>query len=94
MVVLGAALVSACATDDPAERAARCGVASGSVTLGCAVYEDGTLFNCRILEETPRGCGFGRSALAGARKAALSPETRAGATGGRVVFTVRLAPTP
>ena len=94
MVVLGAGVMSACAAADPVALAARCQGASGYVTLGCAVYEDGTVFNCRILEESPRSCGFGQAALLGARGAVLSPEFLAGARGGRVVFTTRFAPKP
>ena len=61
----------------------------GRVVLACVAGADQSLQDCRIVSETPQGYGFGRSALASAREARLSPDARAGA---KLQFTVRFTP--
>ena len=62
----------------------------GLVTLSCLTQPNGSLAECRIVSETPRGAGFGAAALESARAARLSPATvRGAARGARVDFTVR-----
>lgn len=36
---------------------------AGEATLDCTLKDDNTLNTCRLVEETPSGFGFGRSAL-------------------------------
>lgn len=59
------------------------------VVVNCAVQGDQTLGDCRIVEETPSGQGFGRSAIEGARKARVAGDQ---AIGQRVQFSVRYLP--
>lgn len=45
---------------------------SARVRLGCEVQPDGSLSDCRILDETPRHQGFGRASLQAARGARVA----------------------
>ena len=44
--------------------AARRARASGHVALSCSFRKDGTLRDCAVLEETPKGLGFAKAAMA------------------------------
>lgn len=66
------------------EQALRLGV-SGRVTLDCQANDDGTLSDCRLLSEFPKGYDFGVAALRMA-KVQLAPWS--GPTGGRVSVPV------
>jgi protein TonB len=45
--------------------------------------------DCRIISEDPAGAGFGQAALAGARRARVSPrEVDGAAVGARVTFNM------
>ena len=58
--------------------------------------KDGGLTDCRLIEETPTGFGFGEATLAAAKQFRLEPRTRSGAPveGGtvRLPLAWRLAP--
>jgi len=54
------------------------------------VNPNGSLSGCPVVSEDPAGAGFGAAALAGARRATLSPRTVDGAAvGARVNWTTR-----
>lgn len=48
---------------------------AGQVTLNCGVTPNGPLTDCRIVNETPAGAGFGEAALAAAQRSRLSSGT-------------------
>ena len=52
--------------------------APGSVVLGCLELLDGSVVDCRVLEETPGGSGFGRAALRLSHLFRFSPATADG----------------
>lgn len=60
------------AAEFPAE-AMRRGYQEGAVDLACTVAVSGRLSDCRVVEETPEGHGFGASALKAASRARLEP---------------------
>lgn len=73
--------------DFPA-RAVRAGASGGVVRLGCLLPADSRLQDCRVLSESPRGVGFGDSALRAARQSdVVLPESVA--VGQLVSFVVR-----
>lgn len=75
------------------ERAASRGIESGRVVLNCLVSPNGSMSDCNVVSEDPAGAGFGSAAVAGARRARLSPRTVDGAAqGARVTFTMRFVP--
>ena len=47
----------------------------GRATLSCEVSVEGTLQRCRVVDETPRGLGYGHAALALAPQFLLKPKT-------------------
>lgn len=51
----------------------------GRATLACRVRLDTTLSDCRLVDETPRGMGFGQAALAASRYFRFRPPTQNGA---------------
>jgi len=51
----------------------------GRATLACRVRLDTTLSDCRLVDETPPGMGFGEAALAAARYFRFRPPTQNGA---------------
>lgn len=51
----------------------------GRATLTCRVRLDTTLSDCRLVDETPPGLGFGEAALAAARYFRFRPPTQNGA---------------
>lgn len=51
----------------------------GRATLACRVRLDTTLSDCRLVDETPTGMGFGEAALAAARYFRFRPPTQNGA---------------
>lgn len=51
----------------------------GRATLVCRVRLDTTLSDCRVVDETPAGLGFGPAALAAARYFRFRPPTQNGA---------------
>lgn len=61
-------------------------VGGGEVVLNCGVQGDHTLGDCRVVNETPGGYGFGRSAIEAARRARVTPDSPIGV---RVQFAVR-----
>lgn len=70
-------------------RAQEQGIERGRVQLICGARPDGRLENCLIVSENPVGAGFGREALAAARRAVLSPATLERMADGRhVTFPV------
>ena len=72
------------------ERAQSRGIENGTVVLNCLVNQNGSVTDCNIVSEDPSGAGFGSAALAGARRARLSPRTVDGAAvNARVTFTTR-----
>jgi TonB family protein len=60
---------------------------SGKATIGCIVTVQGTLRDCKVLEETPEGAGFGGAALALSTQFLMRPAMEAGAP---VESTVRI----
>jgi protein TonB len=71
-------------------RAESRGVKSGTVVLNCLVNPNGSMSDCNVISEDPTGAGFAQEAMAGARRARLSPRTVDGAAvGARVNFTTR-----
>ena len=48
---------------------------AGQVTVNCGVTPNGPLTECRIVNETPAGAGFGEAALAAAQRSRLSAGT-------------------
>lgn len=72
------------------ERAMSRGIESGDVVLRCLVNASGTLRDCEVVSESPAGAGFGQAAVAGARRARLTPRTPNDMEEDpRVQFTVR-----
>ena len=65
----------------------------GTASLNCLVSAAGTLSNCSVASETPRGQGFGRAASSLTPFFRMSPGTVDGQAidGARVAFTVRFA---
>lgn len=55
------------------DRALDRGVVRGSVELSCTVDGSGRLSNCEVVQETPKGLGFGASALRETRRALAAP---------------------
>jgi TonB family protein len=51
---------------------------NGQVLLRCNVLRTRKLTNCRVVEERPRGYGFGRAALGASRVFLMNPPTRDG----------------
>ncbi len=51
----------------------------GRATLACRVRLDTTLSDCRLVDETPPGVGFGQAALAASRYFRFRPPTQNGA---------------
>ena len=65
---------------------------SGKVTLSCPVEGDGRIYLCEIVEETPRGLGFGAAARVMATSAEVGAARRNGVVvPSRVRFTTRFA---
>jgi protein TonB len=48
---------------------------SGGATLMCTVAASGSVGNCSVIDESPKGLGFGEAALASAKLFKLSPRT-------------------
>jgi len=48
---------------------------SGAATLLCDVAASGSVSNCTVVDEAPKGRGFGAAALAGARLFRMNPKT-------------------
>jgi protein TonB len=48
---------------------------SGAATLMCEVVADGSVRGCALIDESPKGRGFGAAALAGAKLFKLNPRT-------------------
>ncbi|WP_114817771.1 energy transducer TonB [Brevundimonas bullata] len=72
------------------ERAQSRGIESGSAKVNCAVAPNGSLSDCRVVDEDPAGAGFGQAVLRAARSGRLAPRTVDGAAvGARVEFTTR-----
>ncbi|WP_313102684.1 energy transducer TonB, partial [Brevundimonas sp.] len=72
------------------ERANSRGIESGSAKVNCAVAANGSLSDCRIVDEDPAGAGFGQAVIRAARSGRLAPRTVDGAAvGARVEFTTR-----
>ncbi|QTC88832.1 energy transducer TonB [Brevundimonas pondensis] len=72
------------------ERANSRGIESGSAKVNCAVAPNGSLSDCRVVDEDPAGAGFGQAVLRAARSGRLAPRTVDGAAvGARVEFTTR-----
>ena len=66
------------------------GVNEGRATLRCRILPNGSLADCLVVDENPRGQGFGKAALAAATTARISPRTVDGAVEGATVqFAVR-----
>lgn len=60
---------------------------SGKATIGCVVTVQGTLRDCRVLEEAPQGDGFGEAAVALSTQFLMRPALQAGVP---VESTVRI----
>lgn len=76
------------AQDRNTPRQCRSGV--GEVRVSCVVQADGSLDLCRVLRETPRGCGYTEAALNAARRSRIDPAVvRGAAVGARVTYDVR-----
>ncbi|MET4684888.1 energy transducer TonB [Brevundimonas faecalis] len=70
------------------ERAQSRGITQGAATVSCKFSGNGSLSDCRIVDETPAGAGFGQAVLRAARSGRLSPRTVDGTpTESRVTFT-------
>ena len=80
-VLAGASGVRAQA-DDPLDAlypaGARAAGVEGSVVLSCVVKADQTLDECRVVEETPRGKGFGKASLEAAKLFRMDLRTQDG----------------
>lgn len=62
----------------------------GTVVVECRANPDGSLKDCIIISETPRGQGFGRAALQSTRRSRLSASSvEAAGADATVRFTVR-----
>jgi len=76
----------------PAAMATR---ASGMVTLRCGVTPAGATENCRVIEETPAGLGFGAAALTLSTQFVFRPKVACGqAVEGDVSIPIRFQPPP
>ena len=66
-------------------------VKSGAGRVDCGIGQDGGLTDCRLLDETPTGLGFGDAALAAAKGMRMNLWTRDGypTPGGRVIVPLR-----
>lgn len=65
-------------------------VALATVRVACVVLDGGGLSECRVLSEAPEGLGFGRNAVAAARRSRLIlPEDGAASIGSVVQYGVR-----
>ena len=63
---------------------------TGWAKANCGVDPQGRLFDCRIIEESPVGAGFGEAVLKAAADGRLSPRSvEPPRPGARVVFTTR-----
>lgn len=72
VAILGTVMLSACATTSWDESTPpQCRVKTASVRVLCVVASEGALRDCRVVEETPTGCGFTEAALRGAERARL-----------------------
>ena len=63
----------------------------GSAMLSCEVANDGALFGCVVMNESPAGKGFGAAALRLSRLYRMQPVIREGvpAPGGSVLIPIR-----
>ena len=65
------------------------GVREGRVRMLCKTTVAGTLEDCTVVEEQPKGKGFGRAALAATDEASVYPRTVDGvASAGTITFSV------
>lgn len=72
------------------ERAMAQGIQQGLAVLSCGFISSGDLVDCEVVEESPPDAGFGRSALAGARRGRVSERTvRESPAGSRVTMPIR-----
>lgn len=72
------------------ELAARQGIESASVRLGCVFAAGGALDECRIQSESPAGVGFGRAAVRSVEASRLGlPEDETAVLGKVISFTIR-----
>lgn len=64
---------------------------SGRVIFECSAEKDGSLANCRVLEESPQGMGFGDAALKLAALFKMRPMTKDGVpvAGGTIRIPIR-----
>jgi protein TonB len=73
--------------------AADAGITGHTVT-DCEVNENGTVKDCRVIEETPKGRGFDRAAIQASKYFRMRPKTRNGAPVGgarvKIALTWRL----
>lgn len=60
-------------------RAAEMGI-SGGATILCEVIANGSVRNCAVVDESPKGKGFGEAAMASAKLYRLNPRTVDGET--------------
>ena len=59
----------------------------GHAKLACRVNTDGTLSECRVLDESPKGLGFGAASLRMSRMLRVKPAIRDGKPlAGSIVF--------
>ena len=83
------AAVSGCASSTWDESTPpECRTRTASVTLSCASARDGSLSDCRVVEESAPGCGFAEAAIEATARAWIRPNS-SWREGQRVNFTTR-----
>lgn len=84
-ILIGLGAAGCAGRDKPSDVAG-----TGWAKANCGVDPQGRLFDCRIIEESPVGAGFGEAVLKAAAEGRLSPRTvELSRPGARVEFTTR-----
>lgn len=94
-VIAAAALLGAARAQAPQQPEQRpdAPATPGLAVINCKVAEDRSLTDCRLLEESPPGAGFGEAALRMSHLMRLSPDSTADESG-RVTLPILFRPPP